>query len=221
MATSGSIDYSLTASQVITHALRLIGVAAVFEDPSGEDAAIAKTQLNLMLKGWQNAGPHICRQTEGSATLVAGTASYALSPRPYRVIDARYRDANGRDLPMLELTRQEYYDLPLKTSTGVPTTYYFDPQRAAGTLYVWPVPASVTTETIRYTYQRVIEDIDSLSNDIDVPSEHLDLVTYALADRLSDLYGKDVPRITQRAGLLTAQARDMDREPIIRMVPGR
>lgn len=221
MATSGSIDYSLTARQVITHALRMIGVAAVFEDPSGEDSSIAMTQLNLMLKGWQNAGPHIFRQTEGSATLVASTVSYSLSPRPYRVLDARYRDANGRDLPMMELTRAEYYDLPLKTSTGVPTTYYFDPQRAAGTLYVWPVPSSVTTETVRYTYQRVIEDIDDLANDIDVPSEHLDLVSYALADRLMDLYGKDNNRITQRAMLLERNARDMDREPVIRMVPGR
>lgn len=221
MATSGSIDFSLTAREVITHALRMIGVAAVFEDASGEDASIAMRQLNLMLKGWQNAGPHIFRQTEGSATLVTSTASYALSPRPYRVLDARYRDANGRDLPMLELTRQEYYDLPLKTSTGVPTTYYFDHQRAAGTLYVWPVPASVTTETIRYTYQRVFEDIDDLANEIDVPSEHLDLVTYALADRLMDLYGKDNGRITQRAMMLERNARDMDREAVIRMVPGR
>ncbi len=221
MATSGSIDFSLTAREVITHALRMIGVASIVEDASGEDAKFAMRHLNLMLKGWQHSGPHIFRQTEGSVALVASTASYALSPRPYRVLDARYRDTSGRDLPMLELTRADYYDLPLKTSTGIPTSWYFDPQRTTGTLYVWPVPSSVTTETIRYTYQRAFEDVDDLANDIDVPNEHLELVAYSLADRLMDIYHTEFPRITERAMLLQRQVRDMDREPVIRFTPSR
>lgn len=221
MATSGSIDFSLTAREVITHALRMIGVVSIHEDASGEDATFAMRHLNLMLKGWQHSGPHIFRQTEGSVALVASTASYALSPRPYRVIDARYRDTSSRDLPMLELTRADYYDMPLKTSTGIPTSWYFDPQRSTGTLYVWPVPASVTTETIRYTYQRAFEDVDDLANDIDVPNEHLELVAYSLADRLMDIYHTEFPRITQRAMLLQRQASDMNREPVIRFTPSR
>lgn len=221
MATSGSIDGNLNAREIVTQALRKIRVVPVFDTPSAEDSAQGLAELTLMLKGWQVRGPNLFRQTEGSVTLVADTASYTLSPRPVRVYECRYRDAAGRDLPMHELTRAEYFDMPLKTAQGIPTQYYFDPQVGSGKLYVWPVLAAVTSETIRYTYQRVIEDVDSLTDDIDVPQEWQETVVYALADRLQETYGKDNKTITQRAEMLLRQARDHDRESEVRFVPER
>ena len=220
MATSGSTDYSLDARNVVTQALRLVRVIPVFAAPSAEDMQQAIATLNLMVKGWETDGPHIAHQTEGSVALVADTASYSLTPRPYRIIDARYRDASGRDLPMHELTRSEYYDMPIKTTQGIPTQYYYDPQVSTGTLYVWPVMAAPTTETIKFTYQRIFEDIDDAANDLDIPQEWLDMVVYNLADRLLDIYGKDNRRITERAMMLMRQAKDMDREDVVRFIPG-
>lgn len=220
MATSGSTDYTLTAREVATQSLRLIRVTPVFDTPSAEDLTQAIATLNLMLKGWETDGPHIAHQTEGSVAVVAATPSYSLSPRPYRLIEARYRDANGRDLPMHELTRAEYFEFPIKTTQGTPTQYYYDPQVSTGTLYVWPVLAAATTETIQYTYQRVFEDIDNPANNLDIPQEWLDMVVYNLADRLLDVYGKDNDRITKRAMMLLRQAKDMDREPVVRFQPG-
>ncbi len=219
MATSGSIDYSLTARGLVTQSLRKIGVCPVFDSPSPEDMSQGVAELNLMLKSWQLSGPNLWRQTEGSVTLVADTASYTLSPRPHRVLECRYRDANSRDLPMLELTREEYFEMPLKTVQGIPTQFYFDPQVASGKLYIWPVLASVTTETIKLTYQRVPEDIDDANNDIDVPQECLDLVMWNLADRLQVTYGKEIPGITQRALMMKREFQAMDREPYVRFVP--
>lgn len=221
MATSGSIDGNLNARDIVTQALRKIRVVPVFDTPSAEDAAQGLAELTLMLKGWQVRGPNLFRQTDGSVTLVADTASYTLSPRPVRVYECRYRDAAGRDLPMHELTRAEYFDMPLKTAQGIPTQYYFDPQVGSGKLYVWPVLAAVTSETIRYTYQRVIEDVDSLTDDIDVPQEWQETVVYALADRLQETYGKNNQTITQRAEMLLLQARNHDRESEVRFVPER
>lgn len=219
MATSGSTDYTMTARQLVTFALRKCRIVATFASPSAEEMASGIEDLNLMLKGWQMSGPNLWRQTEGSVTLVADTASYALSPRPYRVIDARYRDTAGRDLPMEMLTRQEYYDMLLKTTQGIPTQWYFDPQRDAGTLYVWPVLSAATTETIRFTYQRRFEDIDSPDDNIDIAQEYLDVVGYALADRLCDTFGVDDPKIGKRAAYLMAQAASADREDVYRFVP--
>ena len=173
----------------------------------------------MMLKSLQLKAPNLWRQTLGSVTLVASTSTYTLSPRPFRVVEARYRSAGAIDLPMEELTRQEYLDMPNKVSTGVPTQYYVDHQRAASTLYVWPVPASVTIETVRYTYQRVFEDIDDLANDIDVPQEHLEAVGYQLAVRLAVTFGKDVPGLVEMAGMLMADVAAADREEIVRFVP--
>lgn len=221
MATSGSINFAMTARDVCRFALEELRVLAAGEDPTAEDMDALKRRLNLMLKSWQMTGPNLWRQTSGSVTLVASTASYALSPRPFRVVEARYRDTSARDLPMGELTRQEYLDLPMKTSTGVPTQYYVDHQRAASTMYVWPVPASVTTETIQYTFQRTPEDIDALDDDLDMPQEYLETIGMALADRSQGLFGKSDKMLTARSLELLAMADQSDREAFVQFVPER
>ena len=120
---------------------------------------------------------------------------------------------------MMQMSRQDYVDLPVKTASGVPTQFYVDYQRAAATMYVWPVPSSVTVETVQYTFQRSFEDIDALTNDLDIPQEYLEVVGYALADRIQDQFKKDIPKITQRAALLMAQASDADREDTVTFMP--
>jgi len=221
MSTSASVNYSLNARELATWALKKTRILQEAETASADMMSDAFDDLNLMLKGWMRDGPNLWRQTFGSATLVTSTASYTLSPRPHRVIEARYRSTSGRDVPMTLLTRQEYVDLPLKTSTGIPTQYYVDYQRAAVTLYVWPVPASATTETVQYTYQRYPEDIDTGSNDLDIPPEWFETVGYNLADRLLESYGLKDDRISARAMMLLAAAKDDDREDVVRFVADR
>lgn len=224
MATSGSIDFSMTAREVISFALRKLNVTASTEEPGADDAARAMTELNMMLKGWQKH-ENLWRMTEGSVTLVASTASYALSPVPHKVISARYRNSSSSDLPMNEMTREEYYNLPLKTSTGVPTNYFVDYQRSAVTIYTWPVISSVTTETIKYTYLRKFEDIDDLSNDIDVKTEHLEVVGYNLARRLGPDFGaagtQKYAFIASEAERLLSDALDDDREGFVQFIAER
>jgi hypothetical protein len=224
MATSGSIDVGFTARQCITFALRKLRVIGEGEDPTADQADDAAIELNLLLKEWMKH-ENLWRMTEGSITLLASTYSYALSTStliPHRVISARYRDANSRDLPMTLMSREEYYNLPLKTGTGIPTQYYVDYQRANPTFYIWQGLASVTTETVQYTYQRKFEDIDNLSNDIDIRQEHFSTVAYNLATRMIPDYA--VPAST--ASLIVALAEntleaalDEDREDFIQLMP--
>lgn len=189
-----------------------------------DEAAAALVQLELMLKDWALKGPYLFTKRETSQTLVSATASYTLSTtKPIRIIEARYRDTNGIDLPMQALTRDEYFTLPNKSAAGIPTTFYFDPQVANPVIYVWPVLATATTEAIRYTYQRRIEDIDDLSNNIDIPQEWHDTLCYALAARLLDDYGiadAVAERITARSEAMLQSARDFEREEFVFMRPG-
>lgn len=219
MATSGSIDFNLTANQVIDFAFKKIEVFDAEETPSATDTADARRALTMMLKSWQKKIPGLYRQTFGSQALSNATASYTLSPVPYRVIEARYRNTDGRDIPMVQMTRQEYVDLPLKSSAGIPTQYYYDVQRAATTLYVWPVQATVTTETIQYTFQRIIEDVDDIANDIDIPQDWLETVGYGLAKRLLSSYGMVNSEVTDIANELLADAIDDEREDFVRLMP--
>jgi len=224
MATSGSTDFTLTARQIINFALKKIGALEGGGTASPEDADDAKEELNLLLKGMQKRGPFLfTTATDGSVSLVADQQSYDLTTvKPLRLIEVRYRDTGGREIPMTELTRTEYWELPNKDSKGVPTTFWFHPESVDYTLYVWPVKASVTTQTIKYTYQRRIEDIDSLDDNIDVPEEWLDTIGYQLAYRLLPSFnvtGERAARITQFAAELWQAAKDYDREPIITMEP--
>lgn len=221
MSTSSSIDYSLTANQIISYALRKINVLANGNTASSEVADDALLELNIMFKEWM-VYPEIWRLKEGYVNLVANQQGYSLTPRPYRVVDLRYRSSASTDLPMMELTRPEYYDLPNKGANGTPTSWYYDPQRSTSNLYIWPLPSSVSTETLRVTYQRRFEDVDDLSNEVDVDQEHLSLVGYNLASRLADRYGKTgahVDRVVARAQDLLNRLLDADRPEVVRFVP--
>jgi hypothetical protein len=223
MSTSGTASFTLTAAQVITYALKKIGVVRAGGAATGEAAEDARLELEMMLKEWALTGPCLFTRREGSAALTANTQSYALSDTmPLRILHARYRDASGRDTPMDALTREEYFGLPLKASRGVPWQYYFDPQGAASALYVWPVLPAVNGETIEYTYQRRIEDIGAVTNSIDIPQEWLSTLGYGLAARLLDDYGiADAigGRIRERAQSLRQLAMDYEREDTAYFMP--
>jgi len=221
MATSASTNYSLTARQIVAYALQKINILAKGASPIGEDSDAALVELNIMLKEWQ-CYPQIWRLTEGYIAIVANTQGYNLNPRPYRIIDARYRDVNALDISMHPLTRQKYWDLPDKTSNGIPTSFYFDPQRSTTAIYVWPLLSSATTESLRVTYQRRYEDVDDLDNEVDVDQEHLSVVGMNLAARLADDYGRQGPhidRVVARAQMLIEKMQDFDRPEVIRFEP--
>jgi hypothetical protein len=223
MTTSGTTTFTMTAAQVISYALCKIGIVRGTSAVPPDDAEDARIELEAMMKEWAFTGPYISTKAEGSVTLTNATQSYDLTTtKPLRILGVRYRQTSGLDLPMEQLAREEYYELPNKASAGTPTQFFFDPQSATQTLFVWPVPATVTTETFKYTYQRRIQDIGVITNTIDIPQEWLSTVGYGLAARLLDEYGiadQVSERIRQRAGELRQIAMDYDRDPIVLFQP--
>lgn len=190
MATSGSTDFSMNARDIITRALRLTKIVGGDETPKASELETGEEVLNLLLKSW-SAQEHLWIMTEGTQALSAATTSYVI-PAARRMVSVRRR-LSGIDTPMIELSRQEYFDLPNKSQQGLPTSWFFDPQRATRTLYVWLTPSAsiASTVTLHFTYLRVIEDIDALENDPDVPQEWLEALVYALAKRLGAEFGAD------------------------------
>lgn len=218
MTTSAITTFDLTARKVVTRSLRLLGVLPSDEDPTAIDMEFGIEELNVLLKSWQINGPDLWRQTEASLTLTANTAAFPLATNPYRVIDCRLR-RNGIDLPMEILTRQEYFEMPLKTATGVPTQYYPDNARYGVTLYIWPVLASVSGETIEYTYQRRFFDVTSADETLDLPQEYLGIISTSLAAALAPAFGVNDADLLKRSEIMLAQAQFADREPVVRFSP--
>ncbi len=205
-----------TVNEMVTQALKKAGVTGIGENATADDAANAMDELNYMLKGWQNKGYNLWTKTGASLTLTTN-ANHTLSPvRPLRILSARFKEtATSNEIPMIEMTRDEYDELPDKTTTGTPTQFYYDRQRESAVFYVWPVLSSVTAQTVEYTYDRELEDITALTETLDMPGEWWDAVMYSLAARLLETYNLNKPIIAQRAEMLLFEACAFDREASI------
>lgn len=216
MTTSGSTDFALTINQIIEEAFDLIGIGSEGEALTADMYERARRSANLIIKTW-NSQPHLWARTTRSVTLIADTASYALTPKPMRITGVRRRvTTGGLDTPMNEMSAQEYDDTPNKGTSSIPVSYYYDPQAASGTLYVWPCPSTATAAamTLQVTYLRRMEDFDASSNEGDFPQEWLEAFTAALAVPLARKYAPaQVDRCVAFAGFLFGQLKGFDNEP--------
>lgn len=79
MATSRSVDFNQTRSEIIKDSLLLIGAIAAGETPSAEETDDAARALNRMVKAWQAKGVHLWSWREATLFLEKGTVRYLLS----------------------------------------------------------------------------------------------------------------------------------------------
>ncbi len=109
--------------------------------------------------------------------------------RPLRIFSARREDASGQEIPFSDiLTRDEYFDLPNKTSLGKPHQGYYDPQLTDGIWYLWQTPDTID-DIINFTFSRPFEDFDAAANNPDFPQEWLAALKKNLAVELAPEYG--------------------------------
>jgi hypothetical protein len=222
MTTSGSISYNLNANQLIDKAFHILGKASEGESMTARMYEDGRSSLNLLIKTW-GTRDRLFTRTERSVTLVANTAAYVLTPKPGRVLSVRRRYTYGShvsDIPLYEMSREEYFSQPTKTtSPSTPTSWYYDPQTTTGTLYVWPAPATavVSANTLQVTYTRRIEDMVTSADDLDMPQEWIQAVVWNLANDLETEYPVNDTRlalkIERRAAQLLAELESWDTEP--------
>jgi len=80
MATSGSYNYGLTGTNIITEALELLGVVGVGNPLSSEDQATCLRTLEMMIKAWQAEGIALWKQREATLFHSYGGYSYDIGP---------------------------------------------------------------------------------------------------------------------------------------------
>lgn len=200
-----------TVRTIVTDALEKINVVDAESTPEAYEVAKGVRELNRMLKGWQNKGYSLFNYASQTVTLTTA-ASYTMSPvRPIRLLGVRYNNGST-EIPMTEMTRQEYDDLPVKTTTGTPTQFYYDKQRESALIYIWPVLSAASGQTLEVTYEAEFEDITDEDDVLPLPGEYWDAVVYNLADRLADDFGVDAPKVMMRAEKLLNEALAADTE---------
>lgn len=187
MATSGSTDWTLNRDQVITGALRKLGVLPSGGTPTAAQVADCKDSLNAIVKNLQAKGMPLWKITSTTFTTVDGTAEYTIgdgedvdAPKPLRVHQALRITSGAENVPLQVLNRYDFNNLPNELSEGVPVQLYYQPLRTTGTIRLWPIPTDSTTEIVIH-YQAMFEDMDGATDDFDFPSEWIQPIIYLLA----------------------------------------
>ena len=142
-----------------------------------------------------------------TAAAASGNKVYAYTtaaPRPLKIISAR-RLNSANEIEMYHLAREEYFNLPNKTSTGTPTEFFYDPQQGTGKVYLWTVPSTVD-DVVNYTYMDELEIISANTETSNFPQEWMEYLVYGLAMRIAPLYGGSIS--TEVLAVYT-QAREM------------
>lgn len=107
-----------------------------------------------------------------------------------------------QEVPMSRLNRDDYNNLPNKTLVNTPLQFYFDRQRLQPILNLWPTPNSSFEQVVVFRH-RQIQDVGSLTNEIEVPQRWQNAIMKNLAAQLIyELPGADL----NRAQLLQVQA---------------
>jgi len=201
MATSGSTDWTLTRAQVITGALRKLGVLASGASPSTSQTNDGAEALNALIKAFHADGMPVWAIETTSFTVTSGTASYTIGPAqtintvypPLKLLQARRISDGETNVPLNVYTRYDFNNLPTSdTTTGTPVTLYYQPTIssgvATGVISLWPTPDDSTTE-ISIDYQRPFQDMDAATDNFDFPSYWMQALIYNLAWTLAPEYG--------------------------------
>ena len=80
MATSGITTYSRTRDQIVSFALRKIGVLELGVTPNATEVTNAVEALDMMIKSWVTKGIKLWTLQEVTIPLTASTSSYIIGP---------------------------------------------------------------------------------------------------------------------------------------------
>jgi hypothetical protein len=146
MTTSGSVDYSITRNQIIKDALIQCNGVEEDEDPTPNQILTASRFLNSLVKAASAKFP-LWGTVDYTIPLYDLKQSYTIGPsgnknvnRPLKITQGR-RIVQGSDTetPIFQESRQNYMELPLKSSQSPVNLFYYDAQLTQGVLYVWGV----------------------------------------------------------------------------------
>lgn len=199
-------------------AVTVIVVASATGITNGDNIGIQQTDGSTF---WTTVSTHSGTSITLSAGLSIGCAASAIVydytakiDKPLRIHHAQRRDASAAlDIPMLENSNRDYWDLPNKSSLGVPLQWYYLPGASTGIIYLWQTPNDARY-IVCFSYDKIISDLDNSTDTTDFPSEWLLPLSYSLAVAVGPAYGKyqEIGMLKPAADELVATAKSFDQE---------
>jgi len=191
MALSGSTDFELDVADYIEEAFERCGL----EVRTGYDLKTAKRSLNLMLAEWANRGLNQWTIEQRSFTVTQGSGEIALGSDVIDILSVVVR-RSSTDFAIDRLSRDEFLNIPNKTTQGRPTQFFLDRQITPN-LKIWPVPEN-SSDVVIYDALTRMQDADTQTNTMEVPFRFYPCLAAGLA------YYIAMKRAPQRLQLLKA-----------------
>jgi hypothetical protein len=233
-----SSTYTVSRDQIITLALRKLGVLEIGDTPDSDSIDNASMSLNLLIKQLSTEGLKMWKNSELIIPLVNGQTSYtlggsgstlmydslapttAITDKPLKVIQGFYRNKQSTpniDIPLMVISKQEYNILGSKFSTGTSNSIFYDPKKLNGILYVYLTPDlnTSTNMELHIVAQMPLDDLTTALGVPDFPNEWMNCLLWNLADQLSLEYGVPMnarQEISQRAMTYKTMLSDWDVE---------
>lgn len=137
---------------------------------------------NLMATMWFNIDPTVSAQYWKVATTSSSTITIALASAIY-------------DLPVTPWSRDTYQAINNKDTAGRPSTSYLLERKLDVSITLWPVPTALW-DHLTVVRHRQVQDIGSLSQQIEVPQRWLEGIAWETAFRIAvEVPGVDPSRI--------------------------
>jgi hypothetical protein len=144
---------------------------------------------------------------------VSGSLVYTFTTKinkPLRILSARRVRGydNGStgtitEVLMSDMSYQDYQNMTSKYISGVPNQFTYNPRLTTGNLFLWQRPND-GNDRIHFTYERILEDMDNISDNFDLPSEWLEALTWQLALRLGPAFGRGSKALNEIAPIAQA-----------------
>ena len=191
MTTSGSVDFELDVADYIEEAFERCGL----EVRTGYDLKTAKRSLNLMLAEWANRGLNQWTIEQRQFTTTVGDSDISLDSDVIDILSVVVR-RTSTDYALDRVSRDEFLNIPNKTTQGRPTQFFLDRQITPN-LKIWPTPDN-STDIVTYNALTRIQDADTQTNTLEVPFRFYPCLAAGLA------YYIALKRAPQRIQLLKA-----------------
>jgi len=214
MAVSGSKDFELDVADYIEEAFERCGL----EVRTGYDLKTAKRSMNLMFADWANRGLNQWTIAQKNFTVTQGDGNEPLGTDVIDILSLVIR-RDGTDYALNRISRDEYLNIPTKSTVARPTQFFVDRQ-INPVLQMWPLPDN-NTDVVYYDALVRMDDADNYTNTAQVPFRFYPALAAGLAYYIS------MKRAPDRSQMLKAvyeeelnRAMDEDRDRAsFRMAP--
>jgi hypothetical protein len=188
-----------TGLQVITDALKLIGVVAGHEVPTSAEQQDSFARLNELIDSWGTHAQTLLVARRDVVPLVIGQQTYSVGPgedldlpTPMTIDAVSYLVLGSSPATEVFLewaTDQAYVGQAQKTRSGSPPqAVRYTRTHGPGALWVWPVP-SVVQSLVLY-WREPLAQFPDLTTPVDLASGYARALRFNLAMELTPEYGR-------------------------------